>query len=180
MSIDPNSMAGLFNAGIQKMVEDEKARQQKEEEEFESLKEFKRREIAEDIIQQTVYHIWDTYDCDGDDKLSPKEAQAFFKDALNCLVLKQSGTKEAPDIDLDLEEAVDTLNEDYWRLYAVFDPEFRVKNGDEHDDEYEGYLTKDSMVHFIKFLLSDEPIPKPNLVQLEQQEEELKKQNNEN
>ena len=77
------------------------------------------------MIGDTVERIWDTYDCDGDDKLSIEEAKAFIKDSLNVLILKAKANNEGKDdIDLDLEDAMQTLEEDHWRLFTLFDPEY--------------------------------------------------------
>ena len=113
------------------------------------------------MINETIYRIWDTYDCDGDDKLSQEEAKAFIKDSLCVLMLKAKKEIDGEIVDdcsLDLEEAKESLEEDYWRLFTLFDPEYLAQPANEHDQEYAGYITKDDMLHFLRFLLGEEPI----------------------
>ena len=109
------------------------------------------------MIEDTVEKIFDTYDHSGDGKLSQDDAKAFIKDCLNVLMLKakaDSGGQD--DIDFDLEDAKSTLEEDHWRLFTIFDPEYSKKSPEEHDDEYAGKITKSDMKLFLAFLLEDE------------------------
>ena len=114
--------------------------------------------VKRNMIDSTIDMIWDTYDCDGDDKLSSEEAHCFIKDSLNVLILKdKAGAPEGEDdIDLDLLDAKQSLDEDYWRLFTLFDAEFKSKEPDEHDEEYTGCVTKEDMKHFLTYLLEDE------------------------
>ena len=46
-------------------------------------------------------------------------------------MLKAKADSEGDDdIDLDLEDAKSTLEEDHWRLFTLFDPEYKQKNPD--------------------------------------------------
>ena len=109
------------------------------------------------MIEDTVEKIFDTYDHSGDGKLSQDDAKAFIKDSLSVLILKakaESGGQD--DIDIDLEDELTTLEEDHWRLFTIFDPEYAQKDPDQHDDEYAGKITKGDMKLFLAFLLEDD------------------------
>ena len=75
-------------------------------------------------------------------------------------MLKAKADSEGDDdIDLDLEDAKSTLEEDHWRLFTIFDPEYKQKNPDQHDDEYGGKITKADMKLFLQFMLDDQDQP---------------------
>ena len=112
------------------------------------------------MIEDTVDKIFDTYDHSGDGQLSQEDAKAFIKDSLNVLMLKAKAESDGQDdIDLDLEDAKSTLEEDHWRLFTLFDPEYSKKQPDVHDDEYAGKITKGDMKLFLAFLLGDDEQP---------------------
>ena len=131
-------LSGLKEKLLEQVEERKSAILDKDREEFEKKKHDRLATIRREMIEQCVEKIWDTYDCDGDDRLSVEEALPFFKDTLNVLRLKEKKCNEGDeDFDLDLQDAVDTLKEDFWRLFTIFDPEFESKKPDQLDHEFD-------------------------------------------